>query len=58
MIAKHLEEAGAFISLYHWKEHKLSVRGEDVNESEVATELESAIGSADYIIDALLGTGN
>ncbi len=58
VIAKHLEEAGAFISLYHWKEHKLSVRGEDINESETATELESAIGSADYIIDALLGTGN
>ncbi len=58
VIAKHLEEAGAFVNLYHWKEHKLSVRGEDINESKTATELDSAIGSADYIVDALLGTGN
>jgi len=58
VIAKHLAEAGAFISLYHWKEHKLNVRGEDVNESQTTTELESAIGSADYIVDALLGIGN
>ncbi len=58
VIAKHLEEVGAFVSLYSWKEHKLTVRGEDVNEPETATELESSIGSADYVIDALLGTGN
>lgn len=58
VIAKHLAEAGAFISLYSWKERKLTVRGEDINASETATELESAIGSTDYIVDALLGTGN
>ena len=56
VIAKNLEEAGAFINLYHWKEHKLSVRGEDISEADTATELESAISSADYIVDALLGT--
>ena len=56
--AQLLAEAGAFVSLYRWKEHKLTVRGEDISESETAKELESIIGSADYIIDALLGTGN
>ncbi len=58
VIAKHLEEAGAFVSLYHWKERKLTVRGEDINESETEKELESAISSADYVVDALLGIGN
>ncbi len=58
VMAHHLAEAGAMVSLYHWKEHKLTVRGEDINESETASELESAIGNADYIVDSLLGTGN
>ncbi len=58
VIAKLLEEAGAFVNLYFWKERKLTVRGEDINESETETELESALGSTDYIVDALLGTGN
>ena len=58
VIAQHLEEAGAFVSLYAWKERKLTVRGEAINEAETAKELESVISSADYIVDALLGTGN
>ncbi|GAC1397723.1 MAG: bifunctional ADP-dependent NAD(P)H-hydrate dehydratase/NAD(P)H-hydrate epimerase [Ktedonobacteraceae bacterium] len=58
VIAKHLAEAGAFVSLYFWKERKLTVRGEDISELEAATELTSVIESADYIVDALLGTGN
>ncbi len=58
VMAQHLTEAGALVSLYSWKEHKLTVRGEDINESDTAKELESAIGSADYVVDALLGTGN
>jgi NAD(P)H-hydrate epimerase len=58
VMAQHLTEAGAMVSLYHWKEHKLTVRGEDILESDTAKELESAIGSADYVVDALLGTGN
>jgi hydroxyethylthiazole kinase-like uncharacterized protein yjeF len=57
VMAHDLEEAGAFISLYHWKERKLSVRGHDIPKAETAIELESAIQSADYIIDSLLGTG-
>ncbi len=58
VMAKHLVDAGALVSLYSWKERKLTVRGEEINVSETALELESAIGSTDYIVDALLGTGN
>ncbi|MBV9231818.1 MAG: NAD(P)H-hydrate epimerase, partial [Chloroflexi bacterium] len=57
VMARHLEQQGAFVNLYHWKEQHLTVRGQDVSEAETAPELESLIQSADYIIDALLGTG-
>jgi ADP-dependent NAD(P)H-hydrate dehydratase / NAD(P)H-hydrate epimerase len=58
VMAQHLEQAGAFISLYRWKERQLSARGEEVSENQVASELEALIQSSDYIIDALLGTGH
>lgn len=57
VVAHHLEEAGAFVSTYHWKERRLTVRGQEINEAQTAEELTSTIQSADYIIDALLGTG-
>lgn len=58
VMARHLEEAGASLSLYYWKERKLTVRGRTVAETETASQLEAAIQRADYIIDALLGTGH
>ncbi len=58
VMAQHLEQAGAFVSLYRWKERRLTVRGEEVDEAQTATELEALIQSSDYIIDALLGTGH
>ncbi len=58
VMAQHLQEMGAMISLYRWKEQRITVRGQDISESETQSELESAIGSADYIVDSLLGTGN
>lgn len=58
VMANHLTEAGAFVSLYRWKEHRLTVRGQEVSEAETDGELESALQSADYVIDALLGTGH
>ena len=57
VMAEHLAQHGALISLYHWKERRLIVRGRQVASAEVTTELESQIRNADYIIDALLGTG-
>jgi NAD(P)H-hydrate epimerase len=58
VMADHLVEAGAFVSLYRWKERRLTVRGQDISEAETVSELESVLQSADYIIDALLGTGH
>lgn len=58
VMAEHLEQAGAFISLYRWKEHQLTVRGQAIPVDETAAELEAALQSTDYVIDALLGTGN
>ena len=57
VMARHLAQAGASISLYHWKDHHLTIQGKDVPEPEVATRLETQIQNASYIIDALLGTG-
>ncbi len=57
IMAEHLQEEGAMVSLYHWKERKLTMRGQDVAEQDTANELESLIQSADYVVDALLGTG-
>ncbi len=58
IMAQHLEQAGAFVSLYRWKERQLTVRGETVGEGGTASELEALIQGSDYIIDALLGTGH
>jgi ADP-dependent NAD(P)H-hydrate dehydratase / NAD(P)H-hydrate epimerase len=58
VMAHHLEMAGAQVSLYHWKEQTLSEHGEDLSTDKAKAELESLIQSADYIVDALLGTGH
>ncbi len=57
IMADHLRKAGALISLYHWKEHKLVVNGEEVAGDETESQLAASILSAQYIVDALLGTG-
>ncbi|BCL82847.1 bifunctional ADP-dependent (S)-NAD(P)H-hydrate dehydratase/NAD(P)H-hydrate epimerase [Ktedonobacteria bacterium brp13] len=56
VMAGHLAKLGASISLYHWKEHKLIVDDEQISD-DVPAALEVLIKRADYIIDALLGTG-
>ena len=57
VMAGQLADAGATISLYHWKERKLIINNEQVAEQAVKTTLETQIKEAAYIIDALLGTG-
>ena len=57
IMADHLQSAGALISLYTWKEHKLTINDGARSEQETATALETQIREADYIVDALLGTG-
>jgi yjeF C-terminal region, hydroxyethylthiazole kinase-related/yjeF N-terminal region len=56
VMAGHLAEAGAAITLYHWKEQSLVINDEQIT-NDVAARLEQQIKQADYVIDALLGTG-
>ncbi|GCF09052.1 NAD(P)H-hydrate dehydratase [Dictyobacter arantiisoli] len=57
VMADHLQKAGVIISCYHWKEHTLNIQGKECIEADTASILETQIQHADYIIDALLGTG-
>src|SRR5207244_2931250 len=57
IMGRHLQQAGAAASFYHWKERQLTVKGQDVGETEMVGRLEVLIQGADYIIDALLGIG-
>ena len=41
IMAQHLAENGAMVSLYHWKERHMTSRGEDISEEQTQTELES-----------------
>lgn len=57
VIARYLEQWGGKVSLYHWKEQRLTKQGATVPPEQTATRLEQSIQSAHYILDALLGTG-
>jgi ADP-dependent NAD(P)H-hydrate dehydratase / NAD(P)H-hydrate epimerase len=57
VIARYLELWGGRVNLYHWKERHLIISGEEVPGEQTAVQLERAIQNADYILDALLGTG-
>ena len=57
VMARHLEQWGALVSLYRWKEQRLTIHGEEVPAEQTAERLEAMIQSASYILDALLGTG-
>jgi NAD(P)H-hydrate epimerase len=57
VMSKHLKESGAIVHHFHWKEHKLIANGQEISPPETEAKLKALIQSADYIIDALLGTG-
>ena len=57
VMARHLEQSGALIHHYHWKEHQLIANRQEIPSAEAEAGLAALIQSADYIIDALLGTG-
>ena len=57
VIAHYLEQWGGQISLYRWKEQQLIIHDEKVPAAQTEARLERIIQSADYILDALLGTG-
>ncbi len=57
VMGRHLKELGAIVHFYHWKEQKLIANGQEISPADTQAKLEILIQSADYIIDALLGTG-
>jgi ADP-dependent NAD(P)H-hydrate dehydratase / NAD(P)H-hydrate epimerase len=57
VMARYLEKWGGLISLYHWKEQRLTIYGKDVPEKDTHEKLEEVIQRARYVLDALLGTG-
>src|SRR5258708_8726201 len=57
VVARYLEEWGAHVTLYYWKEKLLVSNGRDVAAAETAGELESAMRRAEDLLDSLLGTG-
>ena len=57
VMGRYLEKWGGLVSLYHWKEQRLTISGEDVPENATQEKLEEVIQRARYVLDALLGTG-
>ncbi len=58
VMARHLADWGAHISSYRWKDEQLAVHGREIPAAETQKELENVIRHADYVLDALLGTGH
>jgi len=57
VVARYLEQWGANVSLYRWKEQDLIVHGREIPVWEMEATLSAALLSSEYIIDAVLGTG-
>ena len=57
VMGRTLQKWGGIVNYFHWKEQHLMVGEQDVPEQETASKLDEAFSHADYIIDALLGTG-
>ena len=57
VMARYLEKWGGLVSIYHWKEQRLTLHGQDIAEGDTPAKLEEAISRAKYIIVALFGTG-
>ena len=57
VMGRYLQKWGARVSIYRWKEQRLTIADEEVPEQETVSRLEEVFSRATYIIDALLGTG-
>jgi ADP-dependent NAD(P)H-hydrate dehydratase / NAD(P)H-hydrate epimerase len=57
VVARHLRKWGGKVSLYRWKEQRLTIDEEDVPENDTQEKLEEKIQRVSYVLDALLGTG-
>lgn len=58
VVARHLQEWGAQVILYRWKEQQLTVGGREIASEETEGKLQELLSQADYVIDAILGTGH
>src|SRR6266516_4225836 len=54
VVARHLQEWGAQVSLYRWKEQQLTVHGRETALEDTPTRLEEVIQQTDVVVDALL----
>jgi len=57
VMGRYLEKWGGLVSIYRWKEQRLTIYGRDVPEADTPAKFEEVILRARYILDALLGTG-
>ena len=57
VMARHLKKWGGLVSLYRWKEQRLTIDGEDVPEKDTQEKLKEQLQRSSYVLDALLGTG-
>ena len=57
VMGRYLEKWGGLVSLYLWKEQRLTIHGKDVPEENTQGKLEEIVQRAGYVLDALLGTG-
>jgi ADP-dependent NAD(P)H-hydrate dehydratase / NAD(P)H-hydrate epimerase len=57
VMGRYLQKWGGSVSYYRWKEQRLTTDGQDVPEQETTAKLDECFSRANYILDALLGTG-
>ncbi len=57
VMGRYLQKWGAQVSVYRWKEQRLTIADQDVPAQATAARLEEVFSRASFIIDALLGTG-
>jgi ADP-dependent NAD(P)H-hydrate dehydratase / NAD(P)H-hydrate epimerase len=57
VMGRYLEKWGGLINIYRWKEQLLTIHGENVPEEDTPARLGETILHANYVLDALLGTG-
>src|SRR5215472_19013401 len=58
VMAHHLKKWGGKVSVYRWKEERLTIDDEDVSQNETQERLEEKLQRASFVLDALLGTGD
>src|SRR5260370_32364686 len=55
VMGRYLEKWGGLVSIYRWKEQRLTIYSRDVPEADTPAKFQEVILSARYILHALLG---